>query len=83
MDDPSEEVTMIERARLEGARAFILCPLGEPLLDSSIQALAAAHIPLVLSQTYSSDYGIKIEPDDDLIGSEQGSFAGQIFLNEA
>ena len=82
MDDPSEEVTMIERARLEGARAFILCPLGEPLLDSSIQALQMAQIPLVLSQTYGSDYGIKIDPDDDAIGSEQGRFAGQIFLDE-
>ncbi len=81
-DDPAQEVTLIERARLDGAKAFILCPLGEPLLDSSIQALQTAHIPLVLSQSYNSDYGIKIDPDDEAIGSEQGSFAGHIFLNE-
>ncbi|MFN8450844.1 MAG: protein kinase [Anaerolineae bacterium] len=76
--DPAREMALVEQARVEGARAFILCPLGEPLLDDTISSLQDASIPLVLAQRYGSTYGVKVELDDDALGREQGSFAGQI-----
>jgi len=81
-DDPAQEITMIEQARLDGAKAFILCPLGQRLLDDSIAALQAATIPLVLSEPYNSAYGIKVQANDAAIGHEQGRYAGQVFLSE-
>ncbi|MCC6801875.1 MAG: protein kinase [Anaerolineae bacterium] len=80
--DPAREMAMVEQARIEGARAFILCPLGEPLLDDTIHSLQDAKLPLVLTQRYNTSYGVKIEMDDEALGREQGIYAGQILQTE-
>lgn len=80
--DPAREMAMVEQARIEGAKAFILCPLGEPLLDSTIRSLQDAQLPLVLTQRYNTPYGVKIEMDDEALGREQGIYAGQILQTE-
>lgn len=80
--DPAREMAMVEQARVEGAKAFILCPLGEPLLDDTIQSLEEAELPLVLAQNYNTPYGVKIEMDDEALGREQGVYAGQILQSE-
>lgn len=81
-DDPAREITLVEQARIEGAKAFILCPLGEPLLDSTILSLQEATIPLVLSFNYDLPYGIKIDLDSRAIGIEQGRYAGLLLQAE-
>ncbi len=81
-DDPARQLTLIEQARLDGAKAFILCPLGEPLLDDTIHSLQQATIPLVLALHYDSTYGIKVELDNEAVGQEQGRYAGQILEAE-
>ena len=81
-DDPARLLTLIEQARLDGAKAFILCPLGEPLLDDTIHSLQQAAIPLVLALHYDSSYGIKVELDNEAVGQTQGRYAGQILAAE-
>jgi ABC-type sugar transport system substrate-binding protein/tRNA A-37 threonylcarbamoyl transferase component Bud32 len=81
-DDPAREVTMVEQARIEGAKAFILCPLGEPLLDSTILSLQEATVPLLLTFSYDQPYGIKIDFDSRAVGVRQGRYAGQILQAE-
>lgn len=81
-DDPASELAMVEQARIEGATAFILCPLSEPLLDDTIVSLQEATIPLVLAQSYNSPYGVKVGLDNAAVGRAQGRYAGQILEAE-
>ncbi len=81
-DDVSREITMVEQARIDGAKAFILCPLDQPALDDTVESLHEATIPLVLSLDYHSGYGIKIAQDDAAVGQQQGRYAGQILVDE-
>ncbi len=81
-NDPSREITLVEQARTDSAKAFILCPLSEPLLDSTIQSLKTATIPLVLTRSYNTAYGIKVELDNRTVGAMQGRYAGQILQAE-
>ncbi len=77
-DDPSRQVTLIEQARLDGAHAFILCPLGDTLLSDSIDQLQTAKIPLVLTANSDADYGIKLALDEFDIGQQQGRYAADL-----
>ncbi len=77
-DDPARQVTLIEQARLDGARAFILCPLGDTLLSDSIDQLQQAQIPLVLTENSDASYGVKLALDEFAIGQQQGRYAANI-----
>ncbi len=77
-DDPARQVTLIEQARLDGAHAFILCPLGDTLLSDSIDQLQQANIPLVLTANSDAAYGIKLALDEFDVGQQQGRYAADI-----
>ncbi len=77
-DDPARQITLIEQARLDGAHAFILCPLGDTLLSNSIDQLQQAKIPLVLTANSDATYGIKLALDEFDIGQQQGRYAADL-----
>jgi ABC-type sugar transport system substrate-binding protein len=82
--DSSESVetqlSLIEQARAEGAKAFIICPLDSRSYDAPIRALREANIPLVLAWRYSAPegYGVQVGFDDERIGLEQGRYTGEL-----
>ncbi len=77
-DDAARQITLIEQARLEGARAFILCPISDAPLRNSVDLLQQAHIPLVLAANFDSAYGIKLALDEFEIGQQQGRYVAEI-----
>ena len=48
-NDDYKQLTLIEQARLEGAKAIILCPLNPNVLSDSLTSVQSAEIPLVLT----------------------------------
>ncbi len=77
------QLTQIEKARTDGAKAIILCPLKEDLLDGPLQAIAAARVPLVtLSGTIANYGGVTLTGDDYLMGRLAGELVGQLLLEE-
>ncbi|MEP7290627.1 MAG: substrate-binding domain-containing protein [Chloroflexota bacterium] len=77
-NDGYNQLTVIERARLEGARAIILCPLKPALLAESLTSLRRAGIPLVLTNAISNSYGgVMIDPDDYATGKRAGEYVGE------
>jgi ABC-type sugar transport system substrate-binding protein len=74
------QLALIEQARAEGAKAFIICPLDSRSYDAPIRSLREANIPLVLAWRYTAPegYGIQVSFDDERIGREQGRYAGEL-----
>ena len=81
-NDPVRQITQIEQARLDGARAFIICPLSAAPLQDSVKQLQQAQIPLVLSANFDATYGIKLALDEFDIGQQQGMYAADILRTE-
>jgi ABC-type sugar transport system substrate-binding protein len=81
-NDAYTQVTLIEQARVEGAKAIILCPLDPDLLSDSIDALQAANIPLTYITLFDHPYGVKLDSNSQQIGEIVGSLAGNIFREE-
>lgn len=81
--DEYRQTTLIERARTDGARALIVCPLNAELLDAPLRAVQQAGLPLVLLSGGLTGYsGVLIEGDEYLTGRLPGELAGQIVANE-
>ncbi len=80
--DPYVQVTQIERARLDGAKAFILCPLDIDLLKPTLEALREATIPVVFVTLFESGYGVMLNADDYATGRASGTLAGDIIRDE-
>lgn len=81
--NPYEQLTQIERARTDGAQAFIICPLDIDLLAESLKSVQAAGIPLViLSGNVPSYGGVLLAGDEYQMGFEAGRLAGQIIAQE-
>jgi serine/threonine protein kinase/DNA-binding LacI/PurR family transcriptional regulator len=81
--DDYAQLTQIERARTDGAKALIICPLNPDLLQESLAAVDAANIPLVLlSQDLPSFGGVQVLGDEYLMGYKPGELAGQIIRDE-
>ena len=79
----ARQIPLIERARVEGAAALIVCPLDPDLLQETLQAVDDANIPLVLlNGDMASHGGVLIAGDDYLMGLEAGRAAGRIIRNE-
>jgi ABC-type sugar transport system substrate-binding protein len=77
-NDAYQALTLIEQARLEGARAIILCPLKPELLIDSLTSIQSAGIPLVLTDTLADSYGgVMLEIDNDEVGRLAGDFTAQ------
>ncbi len=81
-NDPYLQMIQIEQARLQGAKAFIVCPLDSDLMIEAAQSLEKAGLPLVFATSFNHDYGLKLDPDNHQIGVEIGSYAGQIIRDE-
>lgn len=83
-NDTYQQLTTIERARLEGARAIILCPLNPNLLDESLESIQRASIPLVLTSPIPDPYGaVIIDTDNYTVGRLAGAFVGTALAEEA
>jgi serine/threonine protein kinase/DNA-binding LacI/PurR family transcriptional regulator len=82
-NDNYQQLTLIEKARTEGARALIICPLNAPLLDTTLKSVQKADMPLVLLSSDMPSYGgVLLEGDDFSMGLAPGRFAGQIIRDE-
>lgn len=78
-NDAYTQLTIIERARLEGSQAIILCPLKPSLLADSLRSLQSAGIPLVLTNELRDGYGgVMLDVDDYQVGRTAGEYVGQI-----
>ena len=77
-NDIYTQITQIDRARLEGAKAFILCPLSESALDESLLSMQEAQIPIVFVTLYEHPYGVKLDSSNYQIGLSVGNYAGQL-----
>ncbi|MEO8396709.1 MAG: substrate-binding domain-containing protein, partial [Chloroflexota bacterium] len=77
-NDDYKQLTLIEQARLEGAKAIILCPLSPNFLSDSLNSVKRAGIPLVLTHSLSESYGgVMLAEDDHQIGLCVGRFIGK------
>lgn len=81
--DEYNQLTQIERARTDGARALIICPLDGELLQEPLRSVDAADIPLVLmSQNLPSHGGVLLVGNEYLMGYKPGELAGEIIAEE-
>ncbi len=77
------QLTLIEKARAEGASGLIVCTLNAELLDQTLSAVQKAQIPLVLYNPGKKNYGGVIpEGDNYAMGLKPGRLAGQIIRDE-
>jgi ribose transport system substrate-binding protein len=82
-NDEYLQVTLIDRARSDGAVGIILCPLKIDLLKDSLSSVQDAHFPLVIFSDQPPSYGgVLIGGDNYLIGLDPGRFAGKIIHDE-
>jgi serine/threonine protein kinase/DNA-binding LacI/PurR family transcriptional regulator len=81
--DAYREITLIERARSDGAAALIICPLDAKLLSGSLASVQSAGIPLVFFADDIPNYGgVLVGGDNYLLGLEPGRFAGKLIAEE-
>ncbi|KAB2857249.1 MAG: substrate-binding domain-containing protein, partial [Anaerolineae bacterium] len=81
--DSYQQVTLVERARADGATGLIVCPLDPELLDETLKSVQAAKIPLVLLQSAIPSYGgVKLTGDEYAMGLRAGQYAGQLIRDE-
>jgi ABC-type sugar transport system substrate-binding protein/predicted Ser/Thr protein kinase len=81
--DRYKQVTELERARADGAKGLIICPLDMDLLRDTLLSVEAARMPLVFMSTQSESYGgVFLAGDDYLMGVEAGRAAGEIIRDE-
>ena len=77
------QVTLIERARTDGARAIIICPLDPELLEQPLSSVDEADLPIVvMSQDLPSFGGIHMIGDEYGMGFRPGQLAGKIIAEE-
>jgi ABC-type sugar transport system substrate-binding protein/tRNA A-37 threonylcarbamoyl transferase component Bud32 len=82
-NDEYGQLTQIERARADGARALIVCPLDTDLLSEALAAVDAANLPLViLSGSMPSYGGVLLSGDEYMMGFKPGELAGRIITEE-
>lgn len=82
-NDPYKQITLIERARTEGASAFIICPLDNNLLNTTLLSVQEAGIPMVFFADKINTYGgVLVGGDNYLLGLEPGRYAGQLIRDE-
>jgi ABC-type sugar transport system substrate-binding protein len=81
--DRARQLPLIERARLDGAVGLIICPLDPNLLDSVLDAVDSADVPLVLMNgEMESHGGVLIAGDEFEMGFAAGRAAGEMLLEE-
>lgn len=82
-NDRYSQVTLIERARADGAKGLIVCPLDIDLLATTLTSVQNANMPLVLIQSGIPNYGgVLMGGDDHLLGVEAGRAGATVIRNE-
>lgn len=77
-NDPYSQLMIIERARLDGARALILCPLKPSLLADSLRSVESANLALVLTNRLDNAYGgVMLDSNEYLAGKAAGEYVGE------
>jgi ABC-type sugar transport system substrate-binding protein/tRNA A-37 threonylcarbamoyl transferase component Bud32 len=81
--DEYQQLTQIERARTDGAKVLIVCPLNAELLEEPLKAAQASNIPMVfLSSDIPSYGGVLLVGDEYLMGYKPGEALGQMVAEE-
>ncbi len=72
-------LALVERARVEGAQALILCTLDSSALDGSLAAASRAGIPLIFLNPRDEHYGgVVIDANDRGLGRSAGQAAAAL-----
>jgi ribose transport system substrate-binding protein len=80
--DPYRQITLLERARTDGARALVICPLDISLLHDSLTAAEEAAVPLVfLAADIPSYGGVLLSGDDYQMGYRAGQAGGRLIAS--
>lgn len=79
---PYRQLTLVERARAEGARGLIICPLDPSLLQEALIAVDRAQMPLVLLSNMETYGGVRLVGDEYEMGLRAGRTAGQLIKEE-
>ncbi len=85
LSDRYQQVTQIEKARVEGAQAIILCPMDatdSDVLAPTLKELQNANIPIVFITLFTPGYGVMLDSDNNQIGLLEGRYAGQLVNDE-
>lgn len=80
-NDEFRQPILIEQARVDGAVAFIVCPLNMDVLEEQLEALAAEDIPLVLTAG-TVQGAVTVNENDALLGAPIGRYAGEYIRDE-
>lgn len=75
------QLTQIETALSEGAKAMILCPLDTTLLDPTLDAAQRAGVFIVQFGAEENYGGVRLAGDDFGLGQRIGRAAGQYIAN--
>ncbi|MBC7810046.1 MAG: substrate-binding domain-containing protein, partial [Burkholderiales bacterium] len=82
-NDSIIQISQIERARADGAKALLICPLDAALLANTLEAAQAAHLPLVFFSSDMPSYGgVLVVGNDYEWGIQAGHLAAQIITDE-
>lgn len=82
-EDKYRQVTLIERARSDGAKALIICPLEPNTVENPIKSAMAAGIPVLPIHSELSYYeGVHLEGDNYTMGFKPGQYAAEVFQEE-
>jgi len=81
--DAYEQMLQVERTRIDGARAMIICPLNPELFSTMETSLVEHPIPLVYSTLMAPDYGVKLDLSNYDVGQQISRYAGQLLQTEA
>jgi ABC-type sugar transport system substrate-binding protein len=82
-NDNYRQITLIENARTDGARALIICPLDPALLVNPLQSAQDAGLPLVFMHAATTNFGgVILEGDNYLMGLEAGHAGGEIIREQ-
>jgi ABC-type sugar transport system substrate-binding protein len=82
INDPNRQLALIEQARIDGVRGFIICPLNTTALIPVLDSLREASIPVVFITMFESGYGLTLDSDNYEIGLRIGRYAGEILRDE-
>ncbi len=79
--DSYKQLTLIEQARIEGARAIILCPLQPSILTDSLTSMDTVGIPYVLTDIIpETTGGIMLDEDNLDLGRLAGDSVAERFI---
>jgi ABC-type sugar transport system substrate-binding protein/DNA-binding CsgD family transcriptional regulator len=83
--DDYRQITLVERARTEGAVGLIVCPLNGELLQGPLSSVQEVGMPLVLFGSAGNTYGgvlLSSASDNYGMGQRAGRVVGEIIRDE-